>query len=163
MSLCCGNPCYHHHHRYTTTAPLFSPWEHTGTQMVKPTLVMSGKGGRWVGGGCCRWHRGHRQSAYMHTHKHLHRGIEAGRGRGPLEGERGTRRWTNVQMKVIGGPWTRCVLCTCRGWRGSSVVHKALASRWHLCPRCATLRGTVRPARGTWQHSACMPLTSSLL
>lgn len=30
------------HHTHTHTSSLLSLWEHTGTQMVKPTLVMSG-------------------------------------------------------------------------------------------------------------------------
>lgn len=29
-------------HKHTHISPLLSLWEHTGTQMVKPTLVMSG-------------------------------------------------------------------------------------------------------------------------
>lgn len=67
-------------------ALLFSLWEHTGTQMVKPTLVMSGKGGR-----CSRWHRGHRQSAYTHTYIHREREIMVQKQRG-AEGVGGSLR-----------------------------------------------------------------------
>lgn len=39
-----ATPRYHHYN--PPKLPLITLWEHTGTQMVKPTLVMSGKGGR---------------------------------------------------------------------------------------------------------------------
>lgn len=96
----------------TTTSTLLHrqprqpPSSHRGNTLahrwLSPPLWWVGRvGGGW--GGCCRWHRGHRQSAYMHTQTNLQSGIKWRRGRGTCKAERGNREWTNVQMKVIGG------------------------------------------------------------
>ena len=68
VCVCCGNPRHRHHD--PPESPFFALWEHTGTQMVKPTLVMSGKGGRWVGGLLQMAQRASPISLHERTHIH---------------------------------------------------------------------------------------------
>ncbi len=106
VCVCCGNPRYHHNYD-PPKVPLFSLWEHTGTQMVKPTLVMSGKGGRWVGGLLQMAQRASPISLHERTHTHTHTRIYTEKWRGKREwGKRiGGKKdsWMYVWMEGVGG------------------------------------------------------------
>lgn len=144
-------------------SPISSPCEHSGTQMVKPTLVMSGKGGRRVGGLLQMAQRASPISLHKHTHTHKH--MRSWRNKGVCVSHTHTHAGGKREQKMDVCMARRCrwvcepctperIVCSVCAMAGVDLVWNT--KPWHLCPRHATLRGTARAARGAWQQCVCL-------